>query len=98
MVARVIWSKASPDLTDAWVEVVNAALIPAARTQEGYRGYIALYDREEGVSISVTLWENDETERASELAARAGREEMARAVNAEMRVDRYEVAAVDIVK
>ena len=97
MLARVIWSKASPDLTEMWVQLVNETLVPAARMQEGYRGYIAIYDPNEGVAIAVTLWQDAETERASDLAARAGREEMARAVNAELRVDRYEVAAAEVV-
>ena len=97
MLARVIWAKGSPDLSDMWVKLVNETLIPAARTQDGYRGYIAIYDPDRGLTMAVTLWRDAETESASDLAARVGREEMARAVGAEIRVERYEVAAAEVV-
>lgn len=96
MLARMIWAKASPDLIDTWAETTKEALIPAARTQEGYCGYVAIFDRASGVAMALTLWNDEATERRSDEGARETREFMARAVGAELRVDKYEVAAAEL--
>ncbi len=96
MLARVIWAKASPYLIDTWAETTKEGLIPAARSQEGYCGYVAIFDRANGVTMAMTLWKDEATERRSNEAARPTREEMARAVGAELRVDTYEVAAAEL--
>lgn len=96
MIARVIWTKAAPELSDTWVEVTREILVPASRSQEGYRGYIGIIDRGSGVAMAVTLWEDENTERKSDEVARGPREQMAREAGAEVRVDRYEVAAFNI--
>ncbi len=64
--------------------------------QEGYRGYVALYQREEGRAIAVTLWEDERSERASDVVSAPSRNAFADAVGAEMSVDVYEVAIADI--
>lgn len=96
MRARVITSKADPDLTDQWVELTRDVLVTASKAQEGYRGYIALYQREEGRAMAVTLWEDESSERASDAASAPSRNAFADAVGAEMTVDVYEVATIDV--
>ncbi len=97
MLARAIWAKGSPELIDLWTQTTKEALIPAARDQDGYRGYVAIFDRDAGITMAVTLWEDEDAERRSDEAARQTREEMAKAVGAELRVNRYEVAAAEVV-
>lgn len=95
MRARVITSKADPALTDQWVELTRDVLVEASRSQEGYRGYVALYQREEGRAVAITLWENDAAERASDAVSAPSRNAFAEAVGAELSVDLYDVAVVD---
>lgn len=71
--------------------------MPAARRQGGYRGYVAFYDREAGVTTATTLWQDEATERLSDEAARETREELARAAGADVRGERFEVASVEVV-
>jgi quinol monooxygenase YgiN len=96
MRARVITSKADPALSDQWVELTRDVLVAASQAQEGYRGYVALYQREEGRAMAVTLWEDERSERASDAASAPSRNAFANAVGAEMSVDVYEVAIADI--
>ena len=97
MRARVITSKADPSLTDQWAQLTRDVLIPAARDRDGYAGYVAFYERESGTAVAVTLWETEETEKASDLASTPSREAFADSVGAEIRVDYYDVAAVDVI-
>ncbi len=96
MRARVITSKADPDLTDQWVQLTRDVLVAASKAQEGYRGYVALYQREEGRAMAVTLWEDEGSERASDAVSAPSRSAFADAVGAEVSVDVYEVAVADI--
>ncbi len=98
MRARVITSKADPALTDQWVELTRDVLVAASQSQEGYRGYVALYQREEGRAMAVTLWEDESSERASGEASAPSRHAFAEAAGAEMSVDVYEVAIIDIAR
>ena len=98
MKARVISSKADPGLTDQWVQLTRDVLLPAAQGREGYAGYIAFYDRESGTGVAVTLWDDEETEIASDAASAPSRQVFAESVGAEIRVDHYDVAAVDVTK
>ena len=96
MRARVIRTKADPALTDQWIETTRGLLVGASKAREGYRGYIALYDRESGEAIAVTLWADERAEAASDEASAPSRQAFVDAVGAELRVDRYDVAVVDM--
>lgn len=96
MRARVIRVKGAAELTEAWVQVTRDALVPAARSQDGYRGYVAIYDPEAGVGIAVTLWDGEESEQHSDDAARAQREDLARAAGASTRVEKFSVAFAEV--
>jgi quinol monooxygenase YgiN len=98
VIARIVKTKADPGLGARWAQVTEELLLPAARQQEGYRGYVALYDPIEGTTFAVTLWRDVETERASDRAARLVRDELARAVGAEIEVLRFEVAVAEVVE
>ncbi len=96
MRARVISSRADPGLTDQWVQVTRDVLVPAARERDGYAGYIAFYERQSGTAVAVTLWADEETEKASDAASAPSRQAFADAVGAEISVDYYDVAVVDV--
>lgn len=96
MRARVIAARGAPELIDMWVQVTREALVPGARGQDGYRGYVAFYERETGEAIAVTLWDDEEAEMRSDEAARQTRERMAVQTGTAIQVDKYEVAVLDI--
>lgn len=97
MRARVIVTQAPGEVLDAGVRFTRDVLVPAARQQEGYRGYVALYDHSTGHAMAVTLWENEHAETDSDEAARAGREEAAKAFGATIvSVDKYDVAFAEV--
>lgn len=96
MRARVITSKADPALMDQWIETTRNALVEVSKAREGYAGYIAFYDRGSGEAVAVTLWDDERTEAASDEASAPSRQAFADAVGAELRVDRYDVAVVDV--
>lgn len=96
MRARVIVTDAPPEILEAGAQLTRDVLVPNARQQEGYRGYIALYDREAESGLAITLWEDEATESASDEAAREGREQAAKAMGATIvSVDKYDVAIAD---
>ena len=96
MRARVITTKADPSLMDQWIETTRSLLVETSKAREGYAGYIAFYDRESGEAVAVTLWDDERAEAASDEASAPSRQAFADAVGAELRVDRYDVAVVDV--
>lgn len=96
MRARVITSKADPALMDQWIETTRNLLVKVSKAREGYAGYVAFYDRESGEAVAVTLWDDERTEAASDEASAPSRLAFADAVGAELRVDPYDVAVVDV--
>lgn len=94
--ARVITSRADPGLIEGWIDLTRETLVAASKAREGYVGYLAFYDRESGESVAVTLWKDERTEAASDEAAAPSREAFAQAVGADLKVDHYDVAVLDV--
>jgi heme-degrading monooxygenase HmoA len=71
MHARVTTWKfdASPSRVEEIIRRNRDGVLPAARQLEGFRGFFSLIDEEEGRALTLTLWETEEAERASEEAA-----------------------------
>jgi len=98
MFARVSTFQGSPDQTAESISVAREQILPAARLQDGFRGIYILFDRENGRSLSITLWETEEDLRASEEAAlRARTESAAEAGEIVLGVERYEVALRELI-
>lgn len=95
MRARLIWTEASPEVIDAGLQITKDVLVPAARERDGFRGYIALFDTDRGVGLAVTLWEDEQTEQASDEASQALREQLAESVGAKVSVEKYDVAVTE---
>jgi len=91
MHARVSVFQMTPDTIDAGVEY-GRGTIPSMMEMSGFRGNLALIDRELGRITSITLWESEEVMRASEERADAMRSSGAAAIDAGVvSVDRLEV-------
>ena len=97
MRARVIVTDAPSEILEQGAQMTRDVLVPASRAQEGYRGYVALYDRSTGRSLAITLWDDEESEAASDEASRERREEAARAFGASIvGVEKYDVAVAEL--
>ncbi len=93
MHARVSIFEGSPDQIDEVLRQVQEKVVPQAKQLDGFKGMIALGDRQSGKTMGITFWENDEALRASEEAANQLRSDAAGATGAEIAsVERYEVA------
>lgn len=97
MHARVSTFQGSPGGLDASAQNVREQVLPAVRQIDGFRGLIALADRQSGKGVSITLWESEEAVRASEEAANRLRTEGAGAGGDDIvSVERFEVTVFEL--
>jgi heme-degrading monooxygenase HmoA len=69
-------------------------VLPAAQQLPGFKGFYSLIDKEHGTALTLTLWENEEAERASAQAANRLRAGTVDSTGITMTgTGRYEVAA-----
>jgi heme-degrading monooxygenase HmoA len=97
MHARVSTYQGPPNLTQEQVEEMDSYdrenILPQVRQLDGFKGVIALLDRQSGKALSVTLWESEQAMRASEQDANQLRQESAEAASETVEnVERYEVS------
>lgn len=93
MFARVSTFTGTSDEVDEAIRQVREDVLPRTEQLDGFKGAYMLVDRQNGKSLSVTLWESEEAMRASEEAANSLRGEVADALGTQMvGVERYEVA------
>jgi quinol monooxygenase YgiN len=98
MHARVTTVAGSPEAAEQGIANFRENVLPMIR-ETGGRGAILLIDRETGQGVAITLWPDEETMRASEERANELRREAAQQMGAtaqEPRVDRYEVAVLEV--
>ena len=92
MFARVSTYTGTSDEIDEAIRQVRENVLPSVEQLDGYKGASFLVDRQNGKSLSVTLWESEEAMRTSEEAANSLRSEVADALGTQMvGVERYEV-------
>ncbi len=95
MFARVSTYTGTSDELDEAIRQVRENTLPKLKQLDGYKGAYFLVDRQNGKSLSVTLWESEEAMSTSEEAANSLRTEVADALGTQMvGVERYEVAIV----
>ena len=51
---------------DAVINLYKKSVIPAAKTQKGYKGAYLMVDRSTGKGVSVTMWDSEEDALANE--------------------------------
>lgn len=59
--ARLHTLETTPEQYEEGFSIVTEQLLPWARESSGYRGVIALHDREHGRTLVITLWADAET-------------------------------------
>src|SRR5215210_2282967 len=97
MHARVSIFEGAPDEIDEALRQAREQVLPRARQMDGFKGLIALGDRQSGKTLGITFWESEEAMRASEEAANRLREESAEAGGGTVGgVERYEVGLFEV--
>ena len=97
MFARMSILEGSPDQIDVGLRHVREQVLPFMQQQDGFKGFIALSDRQTGKVIGVSLWESEQAMRASEKAGDRARGDSAEVVSASgVDVERYEVGLFEV--
>jgi len=87
----------SPEQIDEGLRYLREEILPTGKEDPGFKGLIALGDRQSGKALSITLWESEEAMRVSEEAANRLREESAEAGGDTIAsVERYEVGLFEV--
>ena len=95
--ARVSILEGSPDQMDESLRQAREVVLPRGKQMDGFKGMIALGDRQSGKMLGITFWESEEAMRASEEAADQLREESAEAGGDTIAsVERYEVGFFEV--
>ena len=66
MFARLMIAPMKMDKMDETIAVYEGSILPAAKSQKGYRGAYLLTDRKTGKIISISLWGSEEEAIANE--------------------------------
>jgi len=87
----------SPEHIDEGLRQVRENVLPQIQQQEGFKGMVALADRQTGKTLGITFWESEEALKASEEAAERLREDSAEAMSDTIAaVERYEVGLFEV--
>jgi len=66
MFARLTIVQGKIDKTDETIKLYEESVIPAIKSQKGFRGAYLLTDRKTGKGISIGLWDSEEDAIANE--------------------------------
>jgi len=66
MFARLTIMQVDTDRIDEGIELYGDSVIPAAKSQKGFREIYLLVDRKSGKAISIALWDSQEDAIANE--------------------------------
>lgn len=97
MHARVTTLEGSPERFDDGTRHVRERVLPQLKQMEGFKGFIALGDRQSGKLLGVALWESEEALRATEEAVSRVRSGAAEATGGTVAsVEQYEVTLFEV--
>src|SRR5215210_1753898 len=98
MHARMSIFEGPPEKMDEGVRHAREVILPKAKEMDpGFKGIIALTDRQSGKMVGITFWESEDAVRASEEGANRLREESAEAGGGTVAgVERYEVGLFEV--
>ncbi len=92
MYARVTTLEGSPDKMDDTTRHFQEQTLPQLQKMDGFKGFVALGDRQSGKQIGVAFWESEEALRATEQAVSSVRSGAAEAAGGTVAgVEQYEV-------
>jgi hypothetical protein len=96
--ARVSTLGGSPQQIDEGLRFLREEILPTGKDDPGFKGLIALADRNSGKTLSITLWEREEEMRATEQDANQLRSAWAQTSGQEVAsVESYEVGLFEVV-
>ena len=96
MHARLTTIEGSPDRMDEATRHVQEQALTQLRQMDGFKGFVALGDRQSGKLLGVAFWEDEETLRATEGAVSGVRSGTAEAVGGSVvGVEEYEVVVYE---
>jgi heme-degrading monooxygenase HmoA len=95
--ARISTLEGPPENIDEGLRQVREKVLPQIQQQEGFKGIVALADRQTGKTLGITFWESEEALKASEEAADRLRQDSAEAMSDTIAaVERYEVGLFEV--
>jgi heme-degrading monooxygenase HmoA len=68
MFARLTIVQVKVDKIDEGVKIYGDNVVPAAKSQKGYKGILMLTDRKTGKGISIGMWESEQDAIANEIS------------------------------
>ena len=92
MYARLTTIEGSPDKMDDATRHIQEQTLPQLQQMDGFKGFVALGDRNSGKLLGVAFWESKEALRATEEAVSSVRSGAAEATDGTVAgVEQYEV-------
>jgi heme-degrading monooxygenase HmoA len=92
MYARVTTIEGAPDRMDDAKRHTQEQTLPQLQKMDGFKGFVALGDRQSGKLLGVAFWESEEALRATEQAVSSVRSRAAEASSGTVAgVEQYEV-------
>jgi heme-degrading monooxygenase HmoA len=96
MYVRLTTIEGSPDKMDEATRHVQEQTLPQLRQMDGFKGFVALGDRNSGRLVGVAFWEDEEALRATEQEVSGVRSGAAEAVGGTVAgVEQYEVVVYE---
>ena len=97
MHARMSTLEGSPDEMDEGLREVKEHVLPQLQLQDGFKGFIALGNRQSGELIGITFWESEQAMQESEEVGDRTRSETTKATGDMIAdVERYEVGLFEM--
>ena len=97
MYARVTTLEGPPDKIDDATRHVREQVLPQLQKMDGFKGFVALADRQSGKVLGVAFWESEEILRATEEAVSRVRSGAAEAAGGAVAgVEQYEVSVFEV--
>lgn len=70
MRARVVTNEIQAGKIDGWLDLIGDSIVPALSEQAGFRGFVAMVDRENSKTIGHSMWEDEAALAASEASGK----------------------------
>jgi hypothetical protein len=55
--ARVVTNQIQPGRIDEWPALIRDSIVPSLQEHDGFKGFVALMDRERGKTVGHSMWE-----------------------------------------
>jgi heme-degrading monooxygenase HmoA len=97
MYARVTTLEGPPERMDDATRHVREHVLPQLQQMDGFKGFVALSDRQSGKVLGVAFWESEEVLRATEETVSRVRSGAAEAAGGTVAsVEQYEVTVFEV--